>query len=692
MVCIIDDREDVWSHVPNLIHVKPYRFFQGTADINAPPGLSKTEEDDKPIVHRVRTVSQSSTDSQKDQTEEKKDSACENKDTGQEKDTVQQPEKKDNEITEEQKEGKIGEEKIDENKEKSGIEAGMDDAEKGTADTVVKGNNDTDVKGNDNVEECTEMEIDHVEGVETESSKTKDTAEEKMERGAGDTGEITAPKDPDKTPQEKDIDQTADEKMEDDNHDIKENIEPKESDKSRAEINQRQSDTKEESGNEGMKNTEKDTEMKGTEESTKENDSEENEQEELIEWDDDDDYLLHLEDILQKIHSAFFSMHDQLKERGDQSKGKDSEESSAKEKPNLKNIVPYIKKKVLKGCNVVFSGVIPTNMAAEKSRAYIVAKALGANIQENVIPKKIDPENGTTHLIAAKLGTNKVRSAMKHKDIRIVDVSWLWSCSERWEKVEEALFPLVKDMSGTPLSDSPNPDTISNRDARKRKKENSDSEGKSKRRKEDSDNSSKELGDKTLEMEKTKECVQDEFEDDIFESNLGGQGEFQENPLSEGLKEKKFSLSYNPIYAFSDDDIAYMDKEVDDIMDEDDEIDPSSEEDEARNDRMRKAVLKSGGQDLESSSDESLTGETPRGWGLKRMLSPKSSSSEEDISSRVSLQQTEDQESDSENVMKKYEDIMTAFAPETESDEEFNESIGSVDDEIADAVEKEFLS
>ena len=39
MVAIIDDREDVWGRCPNLLHVKPYMFFTGTADINAPPPL-----------------------------------------------------------------------------------------------------------------------------------------------------------------------------------------------------------------------------------------------------------------------------------------------------------------------------------------------------------------------------------------------------------------------------------------------------------------------------------------------------------------------------------------------------------------------------------------------------------------------------------------------------------------------------
>merc|ERR1719414_2940172 len=36
MVCIIDDREDVWNFAPNLVHVKPYIFFKNVGDINSP--------------------------------------------------------------------------------------------------------------------------------------------------------------------------------------------------------------------------------------------------------------------------------------------------------------------------------------------------------------------------------------------------------------------------------------------------------------------------------------------------------------------------------------------------------------------------------------------------------------------------------------------------------------------------------
>lgn len=35
MVCIIDDREDVWNYARNLVHVKPYVWFKDVGDINA---------------------------------------------------------------------------------------------------------------------------------------------------------------------------------------------------------------------------------------------------------------------------------------------------------------------------------------------------------------------------------------------------------------------------------------------------------------------------------------------------------------------------------------------------------------------------------------------------------------------------------------------------------------------------------
>lgn len=58
MVSIIDDREDVWKFAPNLITVKKYIYFQGTGDINAPPGSREAQMAKKGTVPtRVRVLS-----------------------------------------------------------------------------------------------------------------------------------------------------------------------------------------------------------------------------------------------------------------------------------------------------------------------------------------------------------------------------------------------------------------------------------------------------------------------------------------------------------------------------------------------------------------------------------------------------------------------------------------------------------
>lgn len=55
MVCIIDDREDVWNSAQNLIHVKPYQYFKGVGDINAPPGSTVSHLQDAPPNHENTT-------------------------------------------------------------------------------------------------------------------------------------------------------------------------------------------------------------------------------------------------------------------------------------------------------------------------------------------------------------------------------------------------------------------------------------------------------------------------------------------------------------------------------------------------------------------------------------------------------------------------------------------------------------
>jgi RNA polymerase II subunit A-like phosphatase len=138
-------------------------------------------------------------------------------------------------------------------------------------------------------------------------------------------------------------------------------------------------------------------------------------EDELVEVEDRDDYLLYLEEILKTVHKAFYDLYGELNG----------------EVPDLKSVIPYVRRKVLAGTNLVFSGLIPTHTPLEKSRAYLVARSMGAQVTQDLTPE-------TTHLVAVRPGTAKVNSARRvARNVTIVTPDWLWCCGERWERVDE---------------------------------------------------------------------------------------------------------------------------------------------------------------------------------------------------------------------------------------------------------------
>lgn len=227
MVCIIDDREDVWNYASNLVQVKPYVFFKSTGDINAPPGSALIPKE--PPTKEPKKVKTDKTPSNEPE--------------------VKKPAK------------------------------------------------------------------------ESESISTDETSEFKSE----DKGEV---------------------KVED------------------------EGDTKTGAKEEGEL------------ERNKVDPPKEKTEEELVEMDDNDDYLVYLEDILTTIHKAYYDMYDQRN-------AKKEEESSTdpKGKLNLKFVIPYVKRKILQGTNILFSGVVPTHVPLQKSKAYRIAKTLGAHVLDNVTPE-----------------------------------------------------------------------------------------------------------------------------------------------------------------------------------------------------------------------------------------------------------------------------------------------------------------
>lgn len=158
----------------------------------------------------------------------------------------------------------------------------------------------------------------------------------------------------------------------------------------------------------------------------------------LIEIEDPDDYLLYLESILQRIHSRFYeiySEHNQvIVSRGNAVRISISY-SIVSQIPDLKTLVPKIRSEVLVGKTLVFSGLVPNQTKLEKSSTYLIARSLGATVTQQLT-------DDTTHLVASTAGTFKVNAARKMSNIHIVSPEWLWTCAERWECVEEKLFPL----------------------------------------------------------------------------------------------------------------------------------------------------------------------------------------------------------------------------------------------------------
>ncbi|KAK6185364.1 hypothetical protein SNE40_007614 [Patella caerulea] len=550
MVAIIDDREDVWNFAPNLIHVKPYHFFQGTADINAPPGLTKTENDSVPVSHEVR---RSSSETRK----------------------LDEPET-----------------------------VKSDDLEKQKSSEPQTQNSDKPQT----------QKLDEPEAMEVESDSDRMST------------------DGDKDLVKDNINSSSNQSDENSNKTAADNKNSLHSDNSVADVSNSKGNYSEQSA------------TSTTDDKSKKLIKSQNSEEEVevIEWVDEDDYLIYLTDILTRIHTAYYDVYDQMKDKQDMS-----------ELPNIKNIIPYVKRKVLKGVNIVFSGVVPLNMAPEKCRAYIIAKTLGANIHTNIISRKENPEEATTHLVTSKAGTAKYKLASKMKNICIVNLDWLLCCSYRWERVDERLFPVSDDSSGS-YCDSP----ITNADSLRKLSK------KQKRKAEDIDN--------VFGIENSQD------------SNSLKRAKKDEDMGEDALSKSRFATSFNPLFSFSDEDIECMDKEVEDLMDDDDE-DASDEDEVDRHERVRNQVLSNPPE--ESSTDDSLDANFPRGWKKKTQ-------SEDDRKEKVKEEDSDAPvpDEDSENELDKFQKNLEAFSPDSNMSDSDKDSIGSVDDEIADAVEKEFLS
>ena len=174
-----------------------------------------------------------------------------------------------------------------------------------------------------------------------------------------------------------------------------------------------------------------------------------------------DDYLFYLEEVLERIHASFYATVDVIKAKGGLSR-QDPQVTKfctpGTMSPDTRRVIPSLRQEVLRGANVVFTGVVPTNVPLAKSAIYRTAVSLGANVTDSIICSSssnhgrsgFDSEEPlyTTHLVAARLGTEKAYRASKVRNVKLVGVEWLWCCAQRWEWVDERLFPVENESRG----------------------------------------------------------------------------------------------------------------------------------------------------------------------------------------------------------------------------------------------------
>ncbi|KAI9738173.1 MAG: Carboxy-terminal domain (CTD) phosphatase [Cirrosporium novae-zelandiae] len=181
---------------------------------------------------------------------------------------------------------------------------------------------------------------------------------------------------------------------------------------------------------------------------------------------DHDDELAYLEARLRAVHRAFFEEYER-KLAGAQGgrvaalRGEkkipvgDTRTIDLRLVPDVKDVMPQMKHRVFEGVVIVFSGVVPLNTDLQNADISLWAKSFGARISSRIGKK-------TTHVIAARNRTAKVRQAARIPKIRIVTTQWLFDCIAQWERLDEApyLIPVHPEDKREPLGSSPSRDGV----------------------------------------------------------------------------------------------------------------------------------------------------------------------------------------------------------------------------------------
>ncbi|VDO05289.1 unnamed protein product [Rodentolepis nana] len=436
LVCIIDDRGDVWDWSPNLIQVQPYRFFPEVGDINGPPGrpLSMMSMPDfRAFTPPTPTNTESTSSSDEEGPSKSKISKLQ--------DGIDKSESTNNETP-----------------------VPMTSAD---GDSISKAEEKSEALQKADESKTGEPGVEHSEGTAEGTAEL----ESKEKETAGSASEVSKQEEPEVTA-------TGDEpELSESQPTDKNNIPTKP---------QNATTTEKELKNEEVRT---DGELEYPPRCVSPPPPPliaPSQTQSIFEMSEEDldsydvDYLLRLEEILTEIHRRYYRAYDEhMAEVAKMSAENKSVEYGSRLSgiPHVANVISSIRAEVLgPNTHITMSGLTPRNYPPSDSLAGRIALGLGARLHNRLrLPK--DPalakasstrhRNFTTHLVACRQNTEKViaartfqaqcRTSAPEIPFHIVSPRWLWATYFRWEHLPESQFPLDQDFNVQAFDPDANP-------------------------------------------------------------------------------------------------------------------------------------------------------------------------------------------------------------------------------------------
>ncbi|CDQ74850.1 unnamed protein product [Oncorhynchus mykiss] len=409
MVCIIDDREDVWKFAPNLITVKKYIYFQGTGDINAPAGSKEAQQARKAGSQASEAAVTSGPTAGSSAPEERsngrKKQRSKDHNNGERVESTAPSATQEAAANERTQPGEA-------------VEEGRGQGGGADASTAAQVSDRTNVKEDVQGEE---EDGSRTVGSEEEAPPTSSTPPDLHEPNSNLDFDLSSDSDsvtckPPSSDSEGEYSQTRKSKQEGVEQAAVEEPSGGAGGKEEGGIKQKRTgeNSSEVGGETSVLVLPPEQENGCSEPRVAESESQNSEQSGVTmeeEEVDQDNHLIYLQEVLERIHGEYYARYSAFlrKERPetpDIRKERPETPDIRKERPetpDIRKIVPELKARSLEGTTIVFSGLYPTNYPMERTRENYHAKALGAKIGKSLLLSSKDPGR-TTHLIAARAG------------------------------------------------------------------------------------------------------------------------------------------------------------------------------------------------------------------------------------------------------------------------------------------------